>query len=242
MENRYLEVVKKADILGKILNVYGDSENPLFRSGDIAEWIGVSNVSEMVFNLEEGSEKVIDSIYTPGGVQKSWFLTEDGVYEILMTSRKKVAKEIRKGLKEFLKAWRKGEVKVVEKQMSVEEMIISQAQSVIELKNRFEVLEDKVNNQMTIDYGNQRRLQNAISKRVYERADTVPKFVTESGDFSKKNTKVVKLLFSAIYRDIKNKFGVTSYKDVRVTDFEDCLNLVKVWREDQSIRDKINEL
>ncbi|MGL5329752.1 MAG: ORF6C domain-containing protein, partial [Peptostreptococcaceae bacterium] len=64
----------------------------------------------------------------------------------------------------------------------------------------------------------------------------------ESGDFSKKNVKVIKLLFSAIYRDVKNKFGVTSYKDVRVSDCEDCLNFVKVWREDQSVRDKINEL
>ncbi|MEG0398609.1 MAG: BRO family protein, partial [Cetobacterium sp.] len=230
------------DILGKILSIYGDSENPLFLAKDIADWIEHTNVTEMVRNLEDGTEKLNSTILSAGQNREMTLLTEDGVYEVLMTSRKKIAKEIRKGLKEFLKAWRKGEVKVVEKTMSVEEMIISQAKSVIELKNKFEVLEDKVNNQMTIDYGNQRRLQNAISKRVYERADTVPKFVTESGDFSKKNVKVVKLLFSAIYRDIKNKFGVTSYKDVRISDFEECLNLVKVWREDQSVRDKINEL
>lgn len=230
MENKYLEVVKKAEILGKTLNVYGDSENPLFRSGEIAEWIGVSNVSEMVANLEEGSEKVIDSIYTRGGIQKAWFLTEDGVYEILMTSRKKIAKDIRKGLKEFLKAWRKGEVKVVEKQMSQLDMIISMANIQKEIEDRVETLEDKLNNQMTIDHGKQRVLQREIAKRVYERVEVLA--VSEKIATPK--------LFSAIYKEIKNKFGVTSYKDVKVVDFDDSIAFVRNWREDQKVRDCIN--
>ncbi|MGL5723446.1 BRO-N domain-containing protein, partial [Cetobacterium sp.] len=159
VEQRYLEVVKKADILGKVLSVYGDSENPLFLAKDIADWIGHTNVTEMVRNLEDETEKLNSTILSAGQNREMTFLTEDGVYEVLMTSRKKIAKDIRKGLKEFLKAWRKGGVKVVKKQMSELDMIISMANIQKEIENRVETLEDKINNQMTIDYGNQRRLQ-----------------------------------------------------------------------------------
>lgn len=241
MENIYLEAVKRKETITSLelleqINFFRKQEenkselghNDLLKiiRNEFEEEIHEGKISQMFYDLEIGN----------GAKRKS------PMFELTLSQSKQVlmreSKFVRKAVIQYIE---KLELEL-NKPLSVEEMIISQAQSVIELKNRFEVLEDKVNNQMTIDYGNQRRLQNAISKRVYERADTVPKFVTESGDFSKKNVKVVKLLFSAIYRDIKNKFGVTSYKDVRISDFEECLNLVKVWREDQSVRDKINEL
>lgn len=234
MENRYLEVVKKAGILGKELSVYGDSENPLFLAKDIADWIEHTNVTEMVRNLEEDTEKLNSIILSAGQNREMTFLTEDGVYEVLMTSRKKVAKYIRKGLKEFLKSWRKGEVKVVQKQMSELDMIISMANIQKEIENRVETLEDKVNNRMTIESGEQTSLQFKIKARVYERFDTYDK--------EELKKEIIKLLFSNIHKELKKKFGVPSYKDVKVKDFEDCLNFVKVWREDQSVRDKINEL
>lgn len=31
-------------------------------------------------------EKVLNNVYTLGGVQESWLLTEDGLYEVLMQS------------------------------------------------------------------------------------------------------------------------------------------------------------
>lgn len=67
---------------------------------DIAEWIEHTNVSSMVQNLEEETEKVTNNVCTLGGNQVATFLTEDGVYEVLFTSRKPIAKEIKKGLKE----------------------------------------------------------------------------------------------------------------------------------------------
>lgn len=236
MENGYLEVVKRKETITSLelmeqINFFRDQEGNETKLGHN----GILKVIRDEFEEEISLGKISQSTYKNRGKDYPMFiLTLSQSKQVLMRE----SKFVRKAVIQYIE---KLELEL-NKPLSVEEMIISQAKSVIELKNKFEVLEDKVNNQMTIDYGNQRRLQNAISKRVYERADTVPKFVTESGDFSKKNVKVVKLLFSAIYRDIKNKFGVTSYKDVRISDFEECLNLVKVWREDQSVRDKINEL
>lgn len=39
---------------------------------------------------------------TPGGNQQVWFLTEGGLYEVLMQSRKPIAKQFKKGVKQIL--------------------------------------------------------------------------------------------------------------------------------------------
>lgn len=107
-----LTQIERINLLGLSFNVYGDKDEPLFLAKDIANAIEHSDVSMMCKNLDE-TEKVTSNVCTPGGEQSSLFLTEDGVYEVLMTSRKPIAKDLRKGLKLFLKAWRKKEVKVI---------------------------------------------------------------------------------------------------------------------------------
>lgn len=110
---RNLEIIKKESILGKELKIYGDVEVPLFLAKDIADWIEHTDVSMMCKNLEFETEKLVQTILVSGQNREMTFLTEDGVYEVLMTSRKPIAKEFRKGFKAFLKAWRKGEIKVI---------------------------------------------------------------------------------------------------------------------------------
>lgn len=60
----------------------------------------------MLQSVDE-DEKVVNNVYTPGGVQNSWFLTENGLYEVLMLSRKPKAKDFKKKVKEILKTIRK---------------------------------------------------------------------------------------------------------------------------------------
>ena len=80
-------------------------EEPLFRAKDVAEWIEIFNVSQMVQSVDE-DEKGIYNVYTLGGNQDVLFLTENGVYEVLMLSRKPVAKEFKKEVKKMLHALR----------------------------------------------------------------------------------------------------------------------------------------
>lgn len=51
---------------------------------------------------------MLDSIYTLGGIQEAWLVTEDGLYEILMQSRKPIAKQFKKGIFELKKGIRSG--------------------------------------------------------------------------------------------------------------------------------------
>lgn len=50
-------------LLGKEIDVYGSVDEPLFLAKDVAEWIGHSDVSMMVKNVEE-DEKVTNNVCT----------------------------------------------------------------------------------------------------------------------------------------------------------------------------------
>ena len=103
-----LTVIQQQEILGKPLTLYGNFENPLFLAKEVAEWIeyDVSSINKMLNNVDE-DEKVRNIIPTLGGKQEAWFLTEDGVYEVLMQSRKPIAKQFKKEVKAVLKSIRK---------------------------------------------------------------------------------------------------------------------------------------
>ncbi len=104
-----LQVIEQRKILGKQLTMYGNFEEPLFLAKEVANWIDYSesNVSKLVAMVDE-EEKVRNIITTLGGNQEMWFLTEDGLYEVLMQSRKPIAKQFKKEVKTLLKNIRKG--------------------------------------------------------------------------------------------------------------------------------------
>lgn len=103
-----LKVLNEQEVLGKQFRVYGTAEEPLFLAKNVAEWIeyDTSSVNKMITNVDD-DEKVRKNVPTLGGIQESWFLTENGLYEVLMQSRKPIAKQFKKEVKEILKTIRK---------------------------------------------------------------------------------------------------------------------------------------
>ena len=106
-----LQVIEQREILGKQLTMYGNFEEPLFLAKEVANWIDYSesNVSKMLSNIDD-DEKTTRTIITSGSnyQTQAWFLTEDGLYEVLMQSRKPIAKQFKKEVKTLLKNIRKG--------------------------------------------------------------------------------------------------------------------------------------
>ena len=106
MTTKEVQVLEnEVTLMGKTFNVYGTVEEPLFRAKDVADWIEHSDVHKMVQSVDE-DEKVRNNIPTLGGNQEAWFLTENGVYEVLMLSRKPIAKDFKKEVKKMLHALR----------------------------------------------------------------------------------------------------------------------------------------
>lgn len=95
-----LTVINQQEVLGKDFKIYGTAENPLFLAKDVAEWIEHSNPRMMLNNIDE-EDKVVNNVYTLGGNQEMWLLTEDGLYEVLMQSRKPIAKAFKKEVKKL---------------------------------------------------------------------------------------------------------------------------------------------
>ena len=102
-----LQVIEQREILGKQLTMYGDFEEPLFLAKEVAEWIENKQPTQMVELVDE-DEKLKCIINTSGQNREMWFLTENGLYEVLMQSRKPIAKQFKKEVKTLLKNIRKG--------------------------------------------------------------------------------------------------------------------------------------
>lgn len=89
----------------------------------------------------------------------------------------------------------------------IEKIITVQHRKILEI-------ESKVDEQITLDYGEQRRLQKGVATKVYEICNDPkerPKF------------------FRELYREIKDRFGVASYKDVKRKELQSALRYIESW-------------
>jgi len=100
-----LAIISQQKVLDKNFVVYGTFENPLFLAKDVAEWIEHSNHKRMIETIDR-EEKLKEQIVTSGQNREQWFVTEDGLYEILFQSRKPIAKQFKKEVKKILKELR----------------------------------------------------------------------------------------------------------------------------------------
>ena len=103
--NEVLTVIQETEILGKNIKVYNNIETPLFLASDVAEWIEHSQTSKMVKSVDD-DEKLMGTLFLSGQNRDTWFLTEDGLYEVCMQSRKPIAKKMKKEIKQYLKSIR----------------------------------------------------------------------------------------------------------------------------------------
>lgn len=124
-------------ILGKKFRVYGTLENPLFLAKEVAEWIDYSKTSEGYYNvakmlkLVDNCDKIImkieqDDTITAcnsisAGNPNKWFITENGLYELLMKTDKPIAKQFKKEVKKLLHDLRVGNKAVVSLKATPEE-------------------------------------------------------------------------------------------------------------------------
>ena len=127
-------------LLGKEIDVYGSVDEPLFLAKDVAEWIEHTQPSKMVETVEE-DEKLMGTIFLSGQNREVWMLTEDGLYEVLMLSRKPIAKQFKKGVKEILKTIRKTGSYSVSKPLSQLEVLQMAVNQMVEQEKRLSGVE-----------------------------------------------------------------------------------------------------
>jgi prophage antirepressor-like protein len=115
-----MEVLKELLVCGKELCVFGTKDNPLFLAVEVARMIDYSNGNtDQMINCLDDDEKKLMVPYNlrdqRGGNKKPvWFITEFGLYEVLMHSNKPIAKTFRRAIKNILFALRQEHEQVTE--------------------------------------------------------------------------------------------------------------------------------
>ena len=164
-----VKIIHKEIILGKEIDVWGTFEEPYFRASDVASWLGFKNISTSLKCLDPEELTKFNLGSRQGEV---WFLTEDGLYDFLMQSRKPAAKEFKKGVKAILKEIRKTGAYVAIKEDDTEEDIIARgliaAKAALERKEaRVRELEAQTEKQTVVITHQQEQIQKDAPKVEY---------------------------------------------------------------------------
>lgn len=90
------------------------------------------------------------------------------------------------------------------------------------LNKRVSSLEQVVEKQLTVDYGQQRVIEKTKAKRIY--------FLWENEHIDREIHDSTRKLFGLLGRNLKDAFNVNSYRDILKKDFEEALNFINGWR------------
>ncbi|MFB4336287.1 Rha family transcriptional regulator [Bacillus sp. BR_16] len=153
---------------------------------------------------------------------KKYLLTEDAFAIVVMAY---VTSEAMRMKIEFLREFKRMK-KHIEKRMQVPGDTFGQiellATGTSNLNKRVSSLEQVVEKQLTVDYGQQRVIEKTKAKRIY--------FLWENGHIDKEVHDSTRKLFGLLGRNLKDAFNVNSYRDILKKDFEEALNFVNGWR------------
>ncbi len=83
-----------------------------------------------------------------------------------------------------------------------------------ELRKELSLINEKVEEQITLTSGEQRAVQKEVAIKVYDIED---------------DTTVRPKLFRELHREIKDRFAVASYKDVRRQELQSVINYIRSW-------------
>ena len=219
---------------GKIRSVQLDGEAWLVGK-NVAEALGYTNPRKALSDhVDEEDKRQGDgvTIRDPmGREQTPTVINESGLYSLVLSSKLPGAKRFRRWVtSEVLPTLRRQGTYTMQTPKTAMELLRLQSQAMFELDERVNVLEDKLENQMTIDRGQQRELQKAVSRRVLDRAATV----IPAWALDEQKPK----FFASLYRDLKDRFGVPSYRDIRPADYPSAMAYVETWIEPAGLRRK----
>lgn len=138
-----LQVIETREVMNIKFKIYGDLDNPLFLAKDVAEWIDHSNPTEMLKTIDE-DEKLNSIILSSGQKRRMSFLNEDGLYEVLMQSRKPIAKKFKKEVKKILKEIRKNGMYATDELLDNPDLLIEVATKLKEERTLRLVAEQRV--------------------------------------------------------------------------------------------------
>lgn len=236
---KQLQVMSRAEFNTTLCEFWScDGEEIFLTSEQLGKALGYLNPRVSISNLvnrhpylKSNEFSDIINLVTPGGKQQTRVFSEDGIYEVTFLANTERAVEFRSWLRKIFRGLRKGGLQIQPAEENRVPKIVEEVKilkdSVERTQQHIQILSHQVDQQMTIDYGKQSKIQFAIKSRVLELLGG-----KESANYKRYRQQY----FASIYSEIKKKMGVCSYKDIRVKDYDEALDYIKQWLPNFDIR------
>lgn len=197
---------------GEIRTIEIDGK-PYFVGTDVAKALGYSNPRKAILDHCKGVTK--RDTPTSSGVQSMSYINEGDLYRLIMKSKLPSAEKFESWvMDEVLPAIRK--TGSYQKPMTVSEQIQLLAQGNQDHEERIEKLE----NTMTIDYGQQKYLGDLVSRVVIE---------VLGGKKSNAYDEIGKKVFAECNRDVKTYFDVNARNNIPKLRYQEAVEYIKEW-------------
>lgn len=201
---------------GDIRTVAIENE-PWFVGKDVAEALGYKKPENAIANHVSDEDKTSTLIQGSGSNYKSkaTIINESGLYALIFGSKLESAKRFKRWVtSEVLPAIRK--TGSYQKPMTVAEQIQLLALGNQNHEERIEKLE----NTMTIDYGQQKYISDLVSKVVIE---------VLGGKKSNAYDEIGKKVFAECNRDVKTYFDVNARNNIPKLRYQEAVEYIKEW-------------
>ena len=215
--------------------IYGTAEEPLFLARDIAEILEHSRASEMLKSVDD-DEKLMQEMFASGQNRQMWFLTESGLYEVLMLSRKPKAKEFKRKVKEILKTIRKHGAYMTQPQVPTtqRELIMLALAGNEETNQRIDAIEEQVTDlkeNATLNPGEYGYIGRRINQRVSEVAKGYGNITQEQRG----------KLYKDINQGVKAITGVSTRTQLRTKHYEVVLEFINDWEPSTATKMQVRQ-
>ncbi len=214
-----LQIFEKEDF-GSIRTIMVEYE-PWFVASDICKVLGLTNPTVSVQRLDDDERAKFNlGVHDSDGTN---CVNEYGLYNLILASRKKEAKEFKRWIThEVIPAIRKTGTYEIPKDTDGKIALLAQGHT--ELSHRVENAVERIANlesNMTIDYGQQRVLEDAVNKTVID---------ILGGKGSCAYKEVSRKVFAECNRDLKHYFDVNARNNVPKIRFDEAVEYARNWK------------
>lgn len=205
-----LQIFEKEDF-GSIRTIMVEGEL-WFVASDICKALEIQNVTQAVQKLDDDERSMLNI----GRQGNANCVNEYGLYNLVLSSRKKEAKEFKRWIThEVIPQIR--QIGGYQKKLSPQEMMRLQLGMIDNHEERIVNLE----NNMTIDYGQQRVLEDTVNKTVID---------VLGGKDSDAYKEVGRKVFAECNRDLKHYFDVNARNNVPKKRFDEAVEYARNWK------------
>ncbi len=186
---------------------------PYFVGTDVAKALGYSNPRKAILDHCKGVTK--RDTPTSSGIQSMSYINEGDLYRVIMKSKLPSA--------EKFEAWVMDEVlPTIRKTGSYQKpMTVAEQIQLLALGNQdHEERIEKLENTMTIDYGQQKYISDLVSKVVIE---------VLGGKKSNAYDEIGKKVFAECNRDVKTYFDVNARNNIPKLRYQEAVEYIKEW-------------